>query len=1095
MSKRIIPRISAAVLMLVLLLPIFLLVSAPSMALGDVYDLSRPGFSGETYNRTFTATDLFAELSVSAQDSELKYLSDVGALSIVYPKSIPTSYVSYSHDSGILTVRAKIYTYTSPSGTSVSWLPSSVKLSSGGDASFTEDGDEFVAELPLSEFSDALTLDVDYRNTVTVPKDKVNEILLKAFDDGKAYYEANVKYLSELEAYKLALAEYESDSKEYALLLSEYEASYAVYQKYLSDKKVYDELYAEYRTYLQELSAYNADLEKYNAYLAAMEKYKADYQAYLASEEKKASLADELLAYESYLSALELVNYRLSLVESTKTNVSRLERNIYDAIMGDTVTTVIENEDIIAGNLVGANREAVEMAGKSTSWLRTLMKDYFSKSSNEEKFIYYKLNYRRFRDNMCNLFRSLDNLYENERVRDLLVANDKDEKYRILLAQLYLASLAFSDTPVYNFAETAVYDSSYKIGGVYSPSDIILNEDYYVDKNAAAPASGDVYPTEVAKPDYTPVPEPTAPPEVKEPTAPAAVSEPTAPKTVTEPTKPTEPLAPIAPTAPYEVGSCEEDIALAYSRSELSDRAGSRLSADYAVSLSIAMKKSLGASTVSVIYHDVSGKPVGTVSFESGSFAEIDYIPTKPSDERANYVFSSWVDSSGNEVDLNSVMSDISVYPEFKEEIKQYTVTWVVDSSESSILVPYGEIPQAPDSAVRAGNDSVSYTFLGWSQDGTNVQEPTAVTANARYTALFEPQYTVPLESGGAEITRTEGALFADLKSSSYSKVRIDRLLAIADGQLIFKLTTGTVTVPYVEMLALRENGAYEIEISFSEQKEYAEYFVRLYGVNGEELAYSAKLALLVTTAHSGSDLRLFTANSSKREYFRFNLAENQISFNLNTGHTVRLAKENTVSTFPSELAELFVSTAVASPGELITLSATAPDGVRIKGFYYVTAEGARVSLEGNSFIMPPQSVTVGVDAEIVYYTVSFVSDGVVISTAKYRYGETVKIPQNPSKADDEFYSYKFKSWSPEITVATADVVYTAEFEKTELPQKEPDDSLKISDGVMRIIVTAVLSVAVLAVAVIPSTVIAVSLFVKRKRLGICFFERARKNH
>lgn len=1095
MKKRILPGILAAAVTLVLLLSIFLSASVPALALGTTFDLSRPGFSGETYNHIFTAADLFEELSVSAADSELKYLSDVGALSVVYPKSIPSSYVSYSHADGVLTVRAKKYTYTSSSGITATWLPSSVKLSSGGDASFTQDGEEYVAELPLSEFSEALTLDVDYRNTVTVPRDKVNEILSKAFGDGKNYYEANVKYLSDLEAYKLALAEYESDSKEYALLLSEYEASYAVYQKYLSDKKVYDELYSEYRTYLQELSAYNADLEKYNAYLTAIEKYKADYSAYIASEEKKASLADELAAYESYLSMLELINYRLSLVESTKTNVSRLERNIYDAIMGDTVTTVIENEDVIAGNLVGANREAVDMAGKATSWLRVLMKDYFSKSGNEEKFIYYKLNYRRFRDNMCNLFRSLDNLYENERVRDLLEANDKDEKYRILLAQLYYASLAFSDTAVYNFTETAVYDSTYKIGGVYSPAEIIMNADYYVDKNTAAPATGDVYPAEVAKPDYTPVAEPIAPAEVKEPTAPVAVSEPTAPKVVIEPTKPVEPVAPVAPNAPFVAGSSEEAIAAAYSRGELYDRTDSRLVSDYDVSLSIVMKKSLGASSVSVVYHDVSGESVGVVNLDSGSFAEIDYVPTKPSDERANYVFSDWVDLAGNAVDLNSVTSDISVYPKFKEEIKHYTVTWVVDSSESSFLVPYGEIPVAPDSAGRIGNDSVSYTFIGWSQDGTTAVTPTAVTSNVRYTALFEPEYTVPLESGGADITRTEGALYVDLKSSSYSKVRIDRLLEIADGQLVFKLALGSVTVPYVEMLALRENKAHAIEISFSEQNGYAEYSVRLYDTEGKELVYSAKLALVATTVLSGDDLRLFSADSDKREYFRFNLTENQASFNLNTGHTVRLAKENTVSTFPSELAELFVSAAVASPGELVTLSATAPEGIRIKGFYYVTPDGARVSLEGNSFSMPSQSVTVGVDAEIIYYTVSFISDGIIISTAKYRYGETVKIPQNPTKPDDEFFSYKFKSWSPTISVVTADAVYNAEFESSELSPKEPDDGLKISDGVMRIIVTAVLSLALLVLAVIPSTVIAVSLFAKRRRLGICFLERTNKIH
>jgi len=1072
-------------------------VTGSSLALSSelgTYDLSRPGFAGETYNNEYGVDDLFSSLSVGATKTELEYLDSIGVFSVVYPKSIPSSYVGYSHDSSVLTIRAEVYSYVASSGATATWIPDKATLSGSSEYPFSLVGEEYIAELPLEDFSSSLYVDISYSSSVKVPKTVVNDVLLRAFRDGKSYYEASIRYEQELAEYTVCKQKYDTDIVKYNELYTDYEAKLAIYKKYLSDKKIYDELYSDYTAYLSELKKYNSDLVAYNDYLKAVEKYRADYQAYLASEEKKASLADEILEYEAYLAALDLVNYRLSLVESLKTKVSHLERNVYDAIMGDTVTAVIENEDIIAGNLIGADREAVELAGKSTSWLRILFKDYFSKESDEDKYIYYKLNYRRFRDNISNLFKSLDNLYQNERVRELLKANDKDEKYRILLAQLYFASLGFSDSDVYDFSGEHVYNESYLIGGTDSPAALVDAPDYYPDKNCAEPLAADVYPTEVAKPDYVPVPEPTAPREVKEPTAPTEVAEPTLPAKVEEPIAPVKPEEPIRPVAPYESGSSEQMIAEAYFRGELEDRAGKLSNEDYTVNLNVTMKKSLGASSVCVVYHDADGVEVGTVTLDSGSFAEIDYVPEKPSDARADYLFSGWIDADGELVDLNSVGENLSVYPKFEERIRYYSVIFAVGSDEVAVSLPYGALPTAPDSPSISGNDSVAYSFAGWSEDGVNACEITEITGNTRYVALFEPVYTVPLASGGADISRTDGAVIVDLKSKSYSKVDISRLLEMADGQVIFKLSESDVTVPYGEILALKENGAASVEISLLESTEYSEYFVRFLDGAGDVLSYSAKLSVSVKTAHSGSDLRLFTVNSVEREYFRFNFEEDRLSFNLNTGHTVRLAKENTVSTFPNELVSITLSASVASPGESVRISAEAPEGVRIKGFYYVGTDGKRVAIEGDMLVMPSSSVTVGVDAEIVYYTVIFISDGVIISQAKYRYGDTVKVPTAPTKPDDGEFSYKFKGWSADVSPVVADATYIAEFTSTALAPKEPDDGLKISDGVMNIIVTAVLTASLFFFAVIPALVISVLNFLKRRRLGIGFARPLRKN-
>ena len=65
-------------------------------------------------------------------------------------------------------------------------------------------------------------------------------------------------------------------------------------------------------------------------------------------------------------------------------------------------------------------------------------------------------------------------------------------------------------------------------------------------------------------------------------------------------------------------------------------------------------------------------------------------------------------------------------------------------------------------------------------------------------------------------------------------------------------------------------------------------------------------------------------------------------------------------------------------------------------------------------------------------YTVKFVDeDGTELSTATYEEGATVTAPADPTKADADGYSYAFAGWDKEVTVANADVTYTATYTKT----------------------------------------------------------------
>jgi hypothetical protein len=61
-------------------------------------------------------------------------------------------------------------------------------------------------------------------------------------------------------------------------------------------------------------------------------------------------------------------------------------------------------------------------------------------------------------------------------------------------------------------------------------------------------------------------------------------------------------------------------------------------------------------------------------------------------------------------------------------------------------------------------------------------------------------------------------------------------------------------------------------------------------------------------------------------------------------------------------------------------------------------------------------------------YTVKFVNEGEVVSEKTYHYGDTVSVPDEPTKAEDKTYTYTFDKWSPAVTDVTGNATYTAEY-------------------------------------------------------------------
>ena len=52
--------------------------------------------------------------------------------------------------------------------------------------------------------------------------------------------------------------------------------------------------------------------------------------------------------------------------------------------------------------------------------------------------------------------------------------------------------------------------------------------------------------------------------------------------------------------------------------------------------------------------------------------------------------------------------------------------------------------------------------------------------------------------------------------------------------------------------------------------------------------------------------------------------------------------------------------------------------------------------------------------------------DGTVLSSVEYTYGDSVTAPENPTRAQDDTYTYQFAGWDKDVTACAGDAVYTA---------------------------------------------------------------------
>ncbi len=1032
--------------------------AAESMDESRVYDLSKAGaVSTQTANSADILENILGE---RLSDAERSYLVAYGDLSVKYDSGITTAKVSAILNEDKLSVTAYRYSYTSVSGINVQWTPRSVTL--GKDTKLlTASSDGFTATFDgVTDESGVAKVDVLYTMNVIIDEEDATALLNKARSDIPALEEEIGRRTA---AYEHALAEYNRLNEQY---LDFIEAK----EQYYSDLESYKNYVSEYRQYQDKLDAYNeylADKEIYDAELALREKYeeeleiyKTQYPLYVDYLAAAKTYETNLAEYNKYVESVKSFRNRLEILDYLNVKMTSLERSALGAINGNVVTSVLDERDSLESNLVGAPPRVIDLAGEATDNLRILLNDYFSYTTEQGRYSYYLQNYDDLKTNIVNLFISLDYLYRNSSVRAALYETERDEKYRILVAQLYLVAHAISDEPIKSVSKDLVagskdadgykqftYTSKYTMDVYkYTVSDILYKEELLVDRNSATPINSP-FPTEVTEPTAPVVVEkPTEPEYVAAPNELIPVSDPGEPPTeVSDPGEPPEEVSdPGKP--PKEYVPPKEYTDLISAKDSIPVRKKSFDGGCVLTFKKTVSKKFLNQEEVNVkFYSENSDVLLYETTIDAGTAADYDgAVPVKQEDDRAVYVFSGWQNAQGEVVSLSEVSTDLILYPHFEEQIKEYKIIFDVDGKKYEYILPYGQTPVFEEGEPKRDDEgTVMYKFVGWDR------EITPVVGDAEYFALFEQDYIAPSSQGGASVSVNENGLVLNYGIAFDRSLDISRVLERAEeaGGLVIVSPYLTLDFNYSQVLELIDSDAARITFEVTESAgSLCKYRVSLYNSKGENVEKGIGLKLVDRTAplEENERLKLFYFDEEgNRRYTKYAIEGKKMTFSAILGREYLLSYEYTVTTATSSFASLGVDKDYYTVGDSVSLLLELPYDVKLIRLYYKTSDGKETDLRTMKFTMPNSDIILIADVEYVRYRITFVSEDTVISSIYCNRGQMPTAPEDPKKLSDDENQYTFVGWSEELTAAEGNKTYYAVFEASpieivEAPDKGP---------------------------------------------------------
>ncbi len=408
-------------------------------------------------------------------------------------------------------------------------------------------------------------------------------------------------------------------------------------------------------------------------------------------------------------------------------------------------------------------------------------------------------------------------------------------------------------------------------------------------------------------------------------------------------------------------------------------------------------------------------------------------------------------------------------------------ISWYVNGVGTQCSVWRGDLPSYDGIPAREADSVRRYVFAGW--------DTPVVPADGdkTYTARFNEEFLVSGNGVGSTVSFADGVYTADCSNTSARDFHVSGIFALAGEKsagIAVRFAGGVFSFSPEAAFLAAESGISELSVyAVMTGASTFRYSVHLYGEEGEIFPEGCYADLAAAGDFDRDNVYLYElplARAAEKTGVYFTIDEaGRINFRLRPGYTYELLPQYHVGVVGSENVTVTVSATLAARGETVSVTVgELPEGMHLESVYVRAADGTAVELNDDfTFVMPRSAVTVVALCEYDKYTVQFKSEGKVISTRTYSYGDTIEPPPTPFKAADEKYSYRFVGWDAELGTVTGDAEFNAVFEQTELPVENiPETNLNRIIRAVRIGAPIVLAVLVVLI------VLLVVFLVLRKR-------------
>ena len=963
-----------------------------------------------TTSKDISPSELVEIITSNTITIQEKTFLDENFESFKYESSIAPSSINSNLTDDRLDIHASVYSYKDSSNRIITWIPSKVAYNSE-EKEFIKNDDVYVAS--FDNITDTDQVSITYQTTISLPVDKVNNLVNAAYNHVNEYV-VNQVYENNMEIYNNQLNLY----NKYLADLAKYNLDYSQYLEYLQQKEKYDKYLVEYNKYQEELAVYNnylTQLDQYNSDLVLYQNYLDELNYYNENYEANRT------AYEEYENKMTIINKQLYVMSLIQTKMTHLDRTVYNAVMGNTVTTVLERKSELTQ--LGVDETTIDRSYNATLNLREIFEQYFSYENDSDKYYYYTSNYFAIKKNMEELLRCLDKLYRSGLTKTALDYFESEEKYIILVAQLALICNGLDDGDVYNYEAwiPKTNKGNLKLNGAK-----VIDDNWTIDDKTYNQILGTEYLTEdgiQAQPLYTGYPSNvellTKPTEVSAPTYPKVVNQPVAPTVVTEPsatvtTRPVkleEVLEPVEYVRPADISSLLEvyNTSLVY-RIPFSNNYDLVLKTEFS-------KKFKNTEEITVEFYNTDKTFISKYTIPNGSYLVYDdIIPKKEKDDIYTYTFIAWEYENHEILDLNCVTKEGFVYPVFKETYNEYEVTWNINGKIYKEMYHYGDIPTCKESLIKENTERMVYFFDSWDKDIVPVTENVTYKAIYRGMTITNSVLTVNSSTNLSELLQSiadQSALSIELVNKDYE-----------------------ITIPTSTLIKMKNDNVENVELDIVEE-DNGDYSFSIAANNDKDYSFEVAINLEIDSEHA----RLYQDD----EQIRFSYSSGTLRFNMNSNSTYHIESVYAVNILNNDKIEFSVSGSFAKSGDIITISVDEiEEGIIINKLYYVTKSMEEIKIDSDKFEMPKDDVYIGISYSYIEYIVTFISDGVIIREAKYHYGDMVDTIQAQKKASDDDYSYEFVGWDKTITEVKGDAVYTAVFDSRPLDRPVIEEKVSI---------------------------------------------------